>query len=142
MDAVLERQEASAQDAVAQAEELQPAKKTRKKRSKRNDVIVTARVPVGIRDEGNAILKTLNATPTDLINAAYRYVIVKGELPDGPSPLAQLSGTRRAVPPEVAKRAKELIERTSFDIPDSYWQGKSDRDLIEEAVLEKYESLA
>lgn len=41
-------------------------------------VTVTARVPAEIRRQGNAVLEQLNATPTELIRAAYEYVLATG----------------------------------------------------------------
>lgn len=55
----------------------------------RNDVIVAARVPEEIKEKGNAVLAKIGATPTQLINDAYRYVLEFGQLPCGstkPSP--------------------------------------------------------
>ena len=36
------------------------------------DATVSARVPVAVKAEGNALLSELGATPSQLINAAYR----------------------------------------------------------------------
>jgi antitoxin component of RelBE/YafQ-DinJ toxin-antitoxin module len=47
----------------------------------RDDQIVAARVPVEIRERGNAILASLGSTPTQLINAAYLYVLEHKRLP-------------------------------------------------------------
>ncbi len=47
----------------------------------RSDTIVAARVPVEIKEQGNAILAKLGFTPTQLINSAYRYVLEFEELP-------------------------------------------------------------
>ena len=45
------------------------------------DAMVSARVPVEIKKRGDSKLKELGATTTELVNAAYRYVIDNGELP-------------------------------------------------------------
>lgn len=45
-------------------------------------VVVTARVPVEIRDQVNAHLRDIGSSPTELINAAYDYVLKTGRLPD------------------------------------------------------------
>ena len=47
----------------------------RQGRSERNDAIVTARVPAEIKKQGNAVLREIGSTPTELVNAAYRYVL-------------------------------------------------------------------
>lgn len=52
--------------------------------------MVTARVPLEIRDQVNAKLRSIGSSPTELVNAAYDYVLATGELPDaqrGESPL-------------------------------------------------------
>jgi addiction module RelB/DinJ family antitoxin len=46
-----------------------------------NDVIVAARVPEEIKEQGNATLAKLGLTPTQLINSAYRYVLEFQKLP-------------------------------------------------------------
>ena len=50
----------------------------RQGRSERNDAIVTARVPAEIKKQGNAVLREIGSTPTELVNAAYRYVLKRG----------------------------------------------------------------
>ena len=44
--------------------------------------MVTARVPVEIRDQVNAQLRSIGSSPTELVNAAYDYVLRTGQLPD------------------------------------------------------------
>ena len=44
--------------------------------------MVTARVPLEIRDQVNAKLRSIGSSPTELVNAAYDYVLATGELPD------------------------------------------------------------
>lgn len=43
--------------------------------------MVTARVPLEIRDQVNAKLRSIGSSPTELVNAAYDYVLATGELP-------------------------------------------------------------
>ncbi|MEG0376062.1 MAG: type II toxin-antitoxin system RelB/DinJ family antitoxin, partial [Raoultibacter sp.] len=45
------------------------------------DAIVTARVPVEIKEQANGVLKNIGATPTELVNAAYQYVLECEALP-------------------------------------------------------------
>jgi antitoxin component of RelBE/YafQ-DinJ toxin-antitoxin module len=45
------------------------------------DAIVAARVPVEIKERGTAVLASIGATPTQLINAAYLYVLETRRLP-------------------------------------------------------------
>lgn len=45
------------------------------------DAIVSARVPIAVKERGNAALKDLGATPSQLINAAYEFVLAERQLP-------------------------------------------------------------
>lgn len=45
------------------------------------DSIVTARVPREIRDQGEAALKKIDSSVTELINTAFECVIKTGKLP-------------------------------------------------------------
>lgn len=113
-----------------------------KKRPKRADVVVTARVPVEIRDRGNAILKSIGSTPTELVNAAYSYVIEHGELPRAQSSLADTPEKKRRLSPEQSQKIRERNERITFEVPESFWEETSDEELLVEALEEQYESLA
>lgn len=110
-------------------------------KSRRSDSIVTARVPSEIRDQGNEILKKIGSTPTELVNAAYEYVLKNEELPSTSPSLAELKGKHRVLSPEQKEMLRERMRKTTLHVPDSYWQGKTDDELIEDAVREKYESL-
>ena len=93
------------------------------------DAMVTARVPQEIKEQGNAALKSIGATATDLINAAYAYVIKSGELPqvkdsaDAGSP-RQLDQSQRA-------ELRSILESMSVHAPKSI-KGKSFDELREE----------
>ena len=45
------------------------------------DAMVSARVPIEIKQRGDKRLKEIGSTATELVNAAYHYVIEHGELP-------------------------------------------------------------
>ncbi len=105
------------------------------------DSIVTARVPSGIKEEGRAALQRIGATPTDLVNAAYRYVLAKGKLPEV-DPLVATAGQKsRRLSAEQKRNLTSLIERTTFAVPDSYWADRTDDELLAEALREKYARL-
>lgn len=103
------------------------------------DAIVTARVPVEIKDQGNRILKSLGSSPTELINAAYRYVLAEKRLPH----IEPLSGTgRKQGSRELSPSQKEALQR-SFEAmrlaaPLEYPNGKSFEDLLDDARNERY----
>ena len=46
------------------------------------DSIVTARVPVEVKNQVSEVLESLGSNTTKLINAAFEYVLVTGKLPD------------------------------------------------------------
>lgn len=102
------------------------------------DAIVTARVPAEIKERGKAILQSIGATPTDLINAAYNYVLANGKLPAvSPSPEA-LKSQRRTLSKTQQKELKQRTLNTTFDIPTSYWEEKTDEERLVEALKGKY----
>lgn len=112
------------------------------KKSMRNDDIVTARVPAAVKEQGNAVLKKIGSSPTELINAAYEYVLKHGELPQATPPLAKLKPGRRVLTPEQRQRLKERRSKMTYELPSSFWDGRSDKEVIAEAIRSKYESLA
>ena len=46
------------------------------------DAMVTARVPVEVKERVGSILREMGSSPTELVNAAYDYVLKSGKLPD------------------------------------------------------------
>lgn len=134
MDAVMNKQNESANQAYDQR--IKIAKKVA-----RQDSIVTARVPTAIKEQGNAVLKKIGSTPTELVNSAYEYVLKNKELPKVAPKLANLSGQRRVLSDEQKQKLRERHKKM-YRIPDDYWQGKTDKELIAQARRSKYESLA
>ena len=104
------------------------------------DSIVTARVPIGIKEQGRIALQKIGATPTDLINAAYRYVLEEGKLPQVESTPFGCPEKPRRLSAAQKKKLKQRLHDTTFPVPISYWEGKTDDDLLEQALREKYES--
>ena len=110
----------------------------RQGRSERNDAIVTARVPAEIKKQGNAVLREIGSTPTELVNAAYEYVLKEGALPVHNPPLEprviRLTDAQK-------RELRERSEKMTYAVPESFWQGKSYKELLEDAIKEKYEAL-
>ncbi len=46
------------------------------------DAMVTARVPVEVKERVGAMLREMGSSPTELVNAAYDYVLRCGKLPE------------------------------------------------------------
>lgn len=116
---------------------LQKEVRTMSSRTSRVDAIVTARVPTEIKEQGNAILKRIGSSPTELINAAYRYVLDYEELPTVAPPLEEMADRHRNLSPEKKAQIKAFIDRTTLKAPSS-WNGKSFDELREEAMRERY----
>lgn len=105
------------------------------------EAMVTARIPVEIKEQGNAILKEIGATATQLVNAAYEYLLATRELP---VVHASVSGKRKLSEGQRAD-LQAFFNASSIDAPDSFWEvlGERDyRDLAAEWRLRDYEALS
>lgn len=104
------------------------------------DAMVTGRVAAEEKQRGNEILKKLGTTPSRLIADLYDYVIREEKLPD-------LTCSREKQP-EIGLAAKAelyraFVERTTLQMPEGFWDsGKTDKELLAEALEDKYGSLA
>ena len=131
-------------DAVTEKGDPRTSKKAIDKasdKSGRVDSIVTARVPAEIKKQGNAVLREIGSTPTELVNAAYRYVLKERELPKEASPLAGLAGQHRILSPEQKERVRNRVRRTTLNAP-ADWGSKSFKELLAEARDERYARLS
>ncbi len=86
----------------------------RQGRSERNDAIVTARVPAEIKKQGNAVLREIGSTPTELVNAAYEYVLKERELPKEPRPLTD-AWQQRILSTRTKKRVRNRERSTTMN---------------------------
>lgn len=68
------------------------------------DAIVSARVPVAVKERGNTALRELGATPSQLINAAYEYVLAERKLPKTREPLRVEDGRIRELSPQQQEK--------------------------------------
>lgn len=105
------------------------------------DSVVTARVPVEVRRQGNEVLRSLGSTPTQLVNAAYEYVIVRGTLPGADSAGSPKPG-KRVLSSQERVQLAEFFTATTAPISEEYWRGKTYKQLLEEGRLADYEALA
>ena len=109
--------------------------------------LVSARVPAEIRHQGNRLLKEIGSNPTELVNAAYRYLIDVGRLPQREQPPVSDPAdhgqpTIRQLNPDAARALVASIERTTLSIPASNWEDKSYKDVIAQGRLADYEALS
>ncbi len=84
--------------------------------------MVTARVPVEIRDQVNAQLRDIGSSPTELVNAAYDYVLKTGELPDvnrGDAPL------RITLTDAQANELRFRLRHATCPVPGSFWEDQA-----------------
>lgn len=79
----------------------------------RDDAMVTARVPREIKRRGDAKLKEIGATATQLINASYEYVIANGKLPGANAAGPKMKPGRRVITPEMREKILEFDRRTT-----------------------------
>lgn len=112
-----------------------------------NDM-VTARVPVEIKRQGSNILKEIGATTTQLVNAAFEYLIAEGKLPsphdslDQEAPSDRTATLHRMLPPHAIEELSASFATSTFEVPASYWQGRSCKEIIAEGKRADYEALA
>lgn len=84
--------------------------------------MVTARVPLEIRDQVNAEAAVHRLVPhPELVNAAYDYVLATGELPDaqrGESPL------RITLTDAQANELRFRLRQATRPVPASFWEAR------------------
>lgn len=116
------------------------------------DAIVTARVPVEVKEQANAILKELGSSPTKLINAAYDYLLATHKLPtprvvieyssaDG-EPLDEQQCTVLRLTEEQREQATAAALATKLPNASTEQSQKSFEELLANARGERYASLA
>lgn len=103
------------------------------------DPMVSARVPVALRDPVNARLKAMGSSPTELINKAYEFVLATGQLPLAAKPVRK--GVRHASASQLtALRAS--IESTTYAVSPDYFENRSDDQILEDELRKSYEALS
>lgn len=99
-------------------------------------VMVSARVPVSLRDRVRDILGELGLSQTELINAAFHYVLEQQELPEVRSPHGQ--HRRKVSIGEIASFKKRLLAITGNRKPKPEYEGLDDDEVLARALTEKY----
>ena len=95
------------------------------------DPMASARVPAELRDQVNRELHAINSSPTELINSAYEFFLNTKMLPKTPS---TSTPGRRKLSPSQAEELKRSLYETTFQVPETYFQGKSYGQLLEEKL--------
>lgn len=103
------------------------------------DAIVTARVPIAIKERGNAVLKDLGATPSQLINAAYEFVLAEKQLPKPHNQFNSVHGNDRTLTPQQREKIRSSLKAMYIG---PVHGDMSFREQLNEARDERYASLA
>ena len=101
------------------------------------DAMVTARVPVEIKEQVTALLKENGSSPTELVNSAYEYYLEHRELPKK----NLLEAGRRKLSREQKKKLAELLAATTV-ADTSLLDGRSLQEVIAEQRRDGYEALS
>lgn len=103
------------------------------------DPMVSARVPLELRDQVNEGLREIGSSPTELINSAYIYFLEHKSLP------GENKTPKKGRKHLSARKSKELarsIEETTLCIPEEIFKDKSYKDVLRRDLRNEYESLS
>ena len=101
--------------------------------------VVTARVPEGVRLRGQEVLKEIGSTTSELINAAFDYVIQERQLPKPQKQILHRDGAQ-TLTDEQRQNLANFIESVRVPIPAS-WNNAPFEELFDEAMEDRYADL-
>ena len=101
--------------------------------------MVSARVPLPLRNRVNERLKEMGSSPTELINKAYAFVDATGLLPRVE---ARIEPGRRTLTAEQQRKATRFFDRTTYSVPEEYFAGQSYDSLLEDEMRRAHEALS
>ena len=101
--------------------------------------VVTARVPEGVRDRGLEVLAEMGATTSELINAAFEYVIAERRLPK-PRLAIEAQGGRQRLEREKAQSLRQFFDDVKVPVPES-WADVPFEALLDQAMEGRYAGL-
>ena len=102
------------------------------------DAMVSGRIPVEMKERGAALLAEIGATQSQLIKAAYEYLLAEGKLP---TPRRNLSGPARLTEQDISQ-LEEFINATTLDVDPAFWDGFDCKQALSEGRWADYEALA
>ena len=111
------------------------------------DSIVTARIPVEVKNQVSEVLESLGSNTTQLINAAFEYVLMTGKLPDAREDASLESfakGSSRQLSEKDKEQLASLFGKISVPAPASFWNDLDDstyKEAISEWRSSDYEAL-
>lgn len=103
------------------------------------DPMVSARVPLEVRNQVNEGLKAIGSSPTELINCAYTFFLEAKELP------TVGSGCKPGLRTLSAKQKETLeqsVKGSTLSGPCKLKKGATDKEILAQRLVEKYECLA
>lgn len=103
------------------------------------DPMVSARVPLELRDQVNEGLRAIGSTPTELINSAYQYFLEHKMLP---SDLKTPTRGKKRLSAEQMQDLAQSIETTTLQVKEESFKGLSYKELLRQELKDRYESLA
>lgn len=103
------------------------------------DPMVSARVPVEVRDQVNEGLRAIGSSPTELINSAYEFFLENRQLPQGKP---QVKAGRRTLSAEQRCALAASVAATTYPVPDSYFVEGGYDEMLSQRLRHDYEALA
>lgn len=94
-------------------------------------VIANGRIPRAKKEASLPILRELGVTTSDLINAAYDYLLAEKQLP-----------VSRVVSRPTSEAFSDFVAATTLDIDWSACEGLSYKDILQDELVRDYERLA
>lgn len=105
------------------------------------DAMVSARVPVEMKRQGDKKLKEIGSSPTELINAAYSYLLKHGRIPsDASQPKASKACTKKLKGKQAQAFTRLWEARSPLNATD--YDGTNFKELLDAAREERHASLS
>ena len=98
--------------------------------------MLTARVPKGVKERGDALLHSIGSTPTKLVNAAYAFLLEHGKLPGTDEESGTLKPGRRTLDSRQAQQLNRIMD--SLAVRSERFPDKAYEQLKEEAMAERF----
>lgn len=117
-------------------EQGEPDKRTPKEKT----VMVSARVPASLCNRVKDILRELGSSQTELVNAAFEYVLDRRELPE--SHVASGLHRRSVTAEELESFREHMREITGSRTRDAAYEDLPDDEVLTLALMEKYSALS
>ena len=101
--------------------------------------VVTARVPEGVRARGVDVLSEIGSSTSELINAAFDYVINERKLPR-PRPRQGDKAGKRVIGEEQREGLQSFMESVKVSVPEQ-WDNVPFEELLDQTLEQRYAHL-